>query len=243
MSWLDIVSLFFLGLLGSGHCVGMCGGFALAISKPASGWKDLLFRHILYQTGKGMTYVFLAGLIAAGSAVVARSEWFSTLQIGLAVAVGLFMIIYGFSQFFEWRVLNRLDRFAGQTSLCQSMSSLLHGKSPWAALPFGWLNGFLPCGLVLSVLFYLATFRSVFWAMIGAAVFAASTFPGLFLLGSTTRLWKVDSRRRLVRWMGLLIVLFGLITMVRWIPSVHHWFHENLLVEIKQILPEWCLPD
>jgi sulfite exporter TauE/SafE len=221
----------------------MCGGFALALSNPASGWRDLLLRHFLYQLGKGMTYVFLAGLIAAGSAVIGRSEWFSSMQIGLAVVVGLFMIAYGLSQFFEWRVLSRLDRIGGQTSVCRSMSSLLRGKSPWTALPFGWLNGFLPCGLVVAVLFYLATFRSVFWAMIGAAVFAASTFPGLFLLSATTRLWKVESRRRLVRWMGLLIVLFGVITMVRWIPFVHHWFHENLLVEMKQVLPEWCLPD
>ncbi len=243
MSWFDLVSLFFLGLLGSGHCVGMCGGFVLGLSKPASDWRDLLLRHALYQTGKGMTYMFLAGLIAAGSAVVARSEWFPAIQIGLALLVGLFMIVYGFSQFFEWRVLTRLDRLAGQSSLCRSMSSLLHGKSPWTALPFGWLNGFLPCGLVLAVLFYLATFRSVFWAMIGAAVFAFSTFPGLFLIGSTTRLWKVESRRRLIRWMGLLIVLFGLITMVRWVPWIHHWFHENLLVEAKQILPEWCFPE
>ncbi|MBL4575292.1 MAG: sulfite exporter TauE/SafE family protein [Opitutaceae bacterium] len=243
MSWFDLTSIFFLGLLGSGHCVGMCGGFALALSEPASGWRNLLFRHLLYHTGKGMTYVFLAGLVAAGSAVVARSEWFSVMQIGLAVMVGFFMITYGLSQFFEWRLLSRLEHLGGQASFCQSMSALLRCKSAWAALPLGWMNSFLPCGLVLAVLFYLASFRSVFWAMIGAAVFAASTFPGLFLLGSTTRLWKVENRRRLVRWMGLLIVLFGLFTLVRWIPSVHHWFHENLLIEVKQILPEWCRPD
>ena len=65
MTLFDYFSVFLIGLFGSGHCLGMCGGFALAVAAPASNWKGVLARHLVYQAGKSLTYLFLAIIVAA----------------------------------------------------------------------------------------------------------------------------------------------------------------------------------
>ena len=77
-------------------------------------------------------------------------------------------------------------------------------------------------------------------AVIGAIIFGLGTFPGLFIFGAFSKAFDPDRRGRLLRWAGLLIIVFGIVTLVRWVPSVHHWFHQVLMPEAAR-LAEWCL--
>lgn len=241
MTLFDYASVFLLGLLGSGHCLGMCGGFALAVAAPAATWTGVLARHLVYQAGKALTYLFLAIVVATGTGLLSRVTWLSGLQVGLAVVVGLIMIGLGLAQLFEFRFSSWWVRFVEPTAACRAMGRLTGLTSLWSAFAIGWLNGFLPCGLVLAALFYLASFRSVLDAALGAVVFGAGTFPGLFILGAFSKSFGLERRRRLMRWAGLLIIAFGLVTVVRWVPGIHHWFHHTLIPEAGRLI-EWCLP-
>jgi sulfite exporter TauE/SafE len=218
----------------------MCGGFALAVAAPAERWTGVFQRHLVYQAGKSLTYVFLAVIVATGTGLLSRSGWFSGLQVAVAIAVGLLMILVGLAQVLELRARGWWRRFVEPRAICRSLGRLTSSPSLVSAFSIGWLNGFLPCGLVLAALFYLASFRSVLDAMLGAIVFGMGTFPGLFVFGTFSKAFSPERRGRLLRWAGLLIIGFGVVTLIRWVPSVHHLFHLILIPEAGRLI-EWCL--
>lgn len=229
-----------MGLAGAGHCVGMCGGFVLAAGRGAEGVPSLAGRHAAYHAGKTLTYVFLAILVSAGFGVVGRAGWFSAGQTILGVLAGIIMIAYGTGQLFEIRPAQWWRRIIEPFPACRSLGAVVSSQSRASAFLIGWLNGFIPCGLLLAVLFYLASFQSVLGAAAGAAIFGAATIPGLFLFGFAAHGWSPHWRRQLVRISGALLMFFGLITLVRAFPEGRHWLHEQLIPSAIGTLRDWC---
>lgn len=239
MSTADLTAFVLLGLAGSGHCVGMCGGFALAIGQGTAGAGALVARHAAYQTGKALTYAFLAIVLAAGLGVVGRAGWFASGQSVVAVAAGVFMVLYGLMQLFEIRAAAWWRRVVEPLPACRAIAAVSGARGLLPAFVTGWLNGFLPCGLLLAVLFQAASQGSVVAAAAGAAVFGLATFPGLFLFGWIAGGWSVRWRRSLVRITGGLLVLFGVLTIVRAFPEGRHWLH-GIVPGVWMTVREWC---
>ncbi|BET67447.1 sulfite exporter TauE/SafE family protein [Opitutales bacterium ASA1] len=240
MHWMDLGAVVVMGLAGSGHCVGMCGGFALAIGRGAKGHGALVVRHLAYTTGKALTYVFLAVLVAAGLGIVGRAEWFKSGQLVLSIAAGMFMVVYGSGQLLEWRIGSWWQRVVEPLPGCRGLAAVARTPGPLAAFATGWLNGFLPCGLLLAVLMHLASLGSVSAAALGAAAFGLATFPGLFLFGLLAQGWSVRWRRVLVRVAGVLLIAFGAITIVRAFPEGRHWLHHEVLPGVTDTIRDWC---
>ncbi|MBE2215929.1 MAG: sulfite exporter TauE/SafE family protein [Opitutaceae bacterium] len=239
MSWSELTAFVLLGLAGSGHCVGMCGGFALAIGEGAAGAPGLLARHAAYQAGKALTYASLAALLAAGLGVVGRAGWFSSAQTVLAVVAGAVMVLYGLMQAAEVRASGWWRRLAEPLPACRAIAAVIAARGVLPAFATGWLNGFLPCGLLLAVLFQAASQGAVLAAALGAAVFGAATFPGLFLFGWLASAWSMRWRRILVRVTGVLLVVFGVFTILRAFPEGRHWLH-GVLPGVWMQVREWC---
>ena len=239
MSWTDLSAFVLLGLAGSGHCVGMCGGFALAIGQGAGGVPALAARHAAYQAGKALTYAFLAVVLAAGLGVVGRAGWFLSGQTVLAVLAGVFMVAYGLLQVFELRVGAWWRRMVEPLPACRGLASVMQARGLVPAFATGWLNGFLPCGLLMAVLFQAASQGSVSGAAAGAAVFGLATFPGLFVFGWLASAWSLRWRRILVRITGVMLILFGVITIVRAFPEGRHWLH-GFLPGVWMSVRDWC---
>lgn len=240
MTLFDLGALIMVGLAGSGHCVGMCGGFVLAIGKDASGAGKLFVRHASYQAGKALTYVFLAVLVTAGFGLVGNANWFSSGQTILSVFAGAVMIVYGLIQVLEVRVAGWWSRLIEPLPGCRALGAVARAPGPLAAFVTGWLNGFLPCGLVLAVLMQVASFHSIGAAALGAGVFGLSTFPGLFGFGLAAHAWSPRWRRTLVRICGVLLVVFGALTVIRAFPEGRHWLHHELLPGTMRTIRDWC---
>lgn len=239
MSWADLSAFVLLGLAGSGHCVGMCGGFALAIGQGTSGVPALLARHAAYQAGKALTYAFLAVLLAAGLGVVGRAGWLTSGQAVLSVVAGAVMVLYGLMQLLEVRASGWWRRLVEPLPACRAFAAVVGARGLLPAFATGWLNGFLPCGLLMAVLFQAAVQGSVAAAAMGAAVFGLATFPGLFLFGWLANAWSLRWRRILVRVTGGLLVVFGVFTVVRAFPGGRHWLHE-VLPGVWMQVRDWC---
>lgn len=240
MFWSHILPVVLLGLGGSfGHCIGMCGGFALAIGRGAHGASGLFARHVAYQAGKALTYVFLAVVLTAGFGFVGRAGWFASGQMILAVIAGVVMAGYGLMQVLEWRPSGGWARLLEPLPGCRALATVASRSGMGPALITGWLNGFLPCGLVLGALAQLASSNSVAVAAAGAAAFGLATFPGLFLVGLSSHAWSIRWRRLLVRITGLLLILFGVLTVVRAFPAGRHWL-MNHVIPSWGVLREWC---
>ena len=208
---MEIWLAFSAGLVGSVHCLGMCGGIvaALSMTRPDGGMRSRFLSQAFYNLGRVSTYTILgiaAGLIGSSLdllAVKSVAFWFSC-------AANLFVIIVGLSSLFRWSRFNltSLER-APARFLARPFRAAASGSSCLSAFPLGICLGFLPCGLVYGPLVAAAGTGSP-W--LGGGVMAAlglGTVPALLLFGSVSAAVSGVVRDRLFRLLGLLIALMG----------------------------------
>lgn len=226
----DYATVLLLGLLGGAHCAGMCAPFALAVSAGNPGRAAHFFaRHLAYQLGKGAAYVLLGVLLhlATGWVDIATplgraQNWLAWLAGGVMIVVGLgYASAWGGASAARWLAAGGL---AGRA--CGALRILWQAPSVWRATLVGWLNGFLPCGLSFSALLFLVSRDSLEGLVAGAFVFSLGTLPALALVGWLGGRVSALTRGRWLRAAGLLLALFGVLTVFRGEEAVHQFFHS-----------------
>jgi hypothetical protein len=237
MLWGDYAGVFVLGLLGTGHCVGMCGGFALAVGAGAAGPVRVMARQVAYQFGKATSYLLIGVVLLLAGPLTAGAAHLAGAQNAAGVVAGVLMVALGAAYTSEWRAPRWLAGWMESSRVCGLLTAVWQSPSLYRSALIGWVNGFLPCGLSLAVLFHLASFGSVTALVTGVYVFGLATVPGLFAVSLLGRGWSVSRRRWLVRASGVVLILFGALTMVRGVPGVHRWFHEHLIIERPAAMP------
>ena len=239
MNGAHLLSVFAVGLAGSVHCIGMCGGIVGALSAtaparppnlparaviaitpaaalaPAS---QRLLRVAAYNTGRISSYMVagaLAGGLAQGAASLAR---LATLQLAFYWLANLMLVALGLYLMDVWRGLAHLES-AGQLlwrRVQPLLKLLLPMDSQLKALALGGLWGWVPCGMVYSVLLTALLSGS---AVDGAAVmlaFGLGTLPMLVTLGLMGAGVRARLQQRTVRLAcGLLVLGFGVLGLVR----------------------------
>lgn len=213
MDDLGLLSAFVVGLLGGVHCVGMCGGIvgALSIGLPGSGGARWAVQ-MGYNLGRIASYT-LAGAIAGG-----MGYFFSGLlpvqqaQQILLVVAGVFMILLGLYLAGWWNLLLRVEQAGGW--LWQRIEPLGRGLLPVRharhAVMLGLLWGWLPCGLVYSVLIWSVSAGGALQGAMLMLAFGLGTLPNLLLMGAAATQLQRWVRNPWVRQLaGAMIVLFG----------------------------------
>jgi sulfite exporter TauE/SafE len=200
------------GLAGSGHCLGMCGGFVLAVGAGSRSTADRLARQLVYAAGRIWVYALLgaaAGFIAWRLGVEVR--WLVNLQAYLCLAAGA-LLVYEASVSLGW--LRRPSIAFGACSL-HSLGALFRSASLGGVFVAGVWNGLLPCGLLYA---YLAVAASSGGALQGAGImllFGAGTVPALLLLGMSGAVVPLRWRQRLVHAAAWCLLATGAWTMHR----------------------------
>lgn len=195
---------FFMGLLGSLHCVAMCGPLVLALpDQGKSEWRKV-YNRLVYQIGRILTYGFIGFVIGFLGIGMAMQGWQQSLSIG----TGLLLITAAIFQFLGKR----------NSSVDALQQKLLHPLIKqmgfWISRPggnfmTGVLNGILPCGMVYMA---LATALNTGNALNGARfmlIFGLGTLP---LMLSTALLGNFIRRFipfRLATWLPFLFLLMG----------------------------------
>ena len=195
MPELSLFAAFLTGLLGGAHCVGMCGGIVAAISLQPGGRQPFTF-HLGYSAGRIASYSAagaLAGLIGSAAYLSAA---LLPLQQGLYVLAQIVLILLGLYLAGLNHSVLLLERAGG--SLWRRLQPLLGRVMPirhlGQALLAGALWGWLPCGLVYSVLVTALAAGGAAQGALLMLMFGLGTLPNLLLLG-----WAASSLRELVR--------------------------------------------
>lgn len=209
-----LISALILGLLGGGHCLGMCGGLmgALTLAIPPEQRGRRLQLLLAYNLGRILSYA-TAGLLfgLAGWAVAS-----SPAAMLLRIVAGLLLISMGLYLGGWWSGLTRIEAIGrGLWRHIQPVASrLLPVSSLPRALLLGALWGWLPCGLVYSTLLWAASQGDALDSGLLMLAFGLGTWPVLLATGMAAERLIALLRRRGVRMTGgLLVVLFGLWTL------------------------------
>lgn len=216
-----LLSALVLGLLGGGHCLGMCGGLmgALTLAIPREQRTRRLRLMMAYNLGRIISYAiagFFSGLVGWA---VANSPGATTLRVIAAlllIAMGLYLAGW-------WSGLTRIERLGrGIWRHLQPFATrLLPISSIPSALLLGALWGWLPCGLVYSTLLWAASQGNAIDSALLMLAFGLGTWPVLLATGLAAERTTALLRKRSVRAAGgVLVILFGLWTL----PGPHqHW--------------------
>lgn len=136
-----------LGLVGSLHCLGMCGPIVLALPKQGRGAKAAAML-VAHHLGRALSYAGMG--LAAGA--LGRGISLAGFQKGLSIGMGLVLLLALAGQTIRWRVPLPSLYVKFVASLKIQMSRRFHSGGVGARLMFGMLNGLLPCGLVYTAL-------------------------------------------------------------------------------------------
>jgi uncharacterized protein len=222
--------IFFAGMAGSFHCVGMCGGFACALGRrPGASRAATALRHGLYNCGRVVSYASLGALAGwLGATLLAADGGMAMVaQRLLAIAAGVLMILMALQLF---GLLQRLHSPAAgfiTNSVAGSLRGVLHAPGQAAALAFGVFNGFLPCPLVYAFVAHAAAVGDPLRGALLMSVFGLGTFPAMLLTGGFGTWFRQAWRRRGVRLAGGFILLLGAITLARGVlPLDAHGSHS-----------------
>jgi hypothetical protein len=201
-----------LGLVGSVHCLGMCGGIAGALSQslPAGTPLANALRSSLYSLGRITSYTVAGALVGAvGHAFAAASG----LGVSLRILAGLLIIGIALQIGGWWNGLALLERggLGVWRKIMPIAQRLGRPDRPWKIFSIGLLWGWLPCGLVYSA---LATASATGSARSGALFmlgFGSGTLPALLLASSLAATLRAFLQRRPARrGAALLLLFFGL---------------------------------
>ncbi|MFG0679476.1 sulfite exporter TauE/SafE family protein [Pseudomonas sp. WSY_20] len=210
-----------LGLLGGGHCLGMCGGLmgALTLAIPPAQRGRRLRLLVAYNVGRVLSYTVAGLMLGVAGWAVANSPAvlvLRTMAALLLIAMGLYLAGW-------WSGLTRIEAMGrGLWRHIQPVASrLLPVSSLPRALLLGAFWGWLPCGLVYSTLLWAASQGNALHSAALMAAFGLGTWPVLLVTGLAAGRVNRVLRRRSVRVAGgMLVVLFGLWTL----PGPHQYW-------------------
>lgn len=218
-----LLSALLVGLFGGVHCVGMCGGIVGALTLGVAGATQrgtvaMLPYHLAYNLGRLASYT-LAGALAGGLggalfSLVSVHQAQSMLQL----FAGLFMFALGLYLAGWWGGLARIERVGGMLwrRLEPVGRRFLPVTSPAQAFGVGLVWGWLPCGLVYSVLVWALASGSALDGALLLLSFGIGTLPALLLMGvAAARLGRFVQRPWPRRIAGGLVMLFGVTMLAR----------------------------
>ncbi|MFD0994156.1 sulfite exporter TauE/SafE family protein [Tenacibaculum geojense] len=206
-----LASGFLLGLLGSLHCIGMCGPIALMLPVDRNNKAKQTLQILSYHLGRIIAYSIIGllfGVLGKGFKLLGFQQQISIIMgILMILAITLpsiFKKFTSYNPFTKWII--RIKSLLGQE---------LKNKRNDTFFTIGFLNGFLPCGLVYMALLGAIAMHNITYGSLYMMLFGAGTVPlmtGVIYLGNFTSL---NFRNNIQKIIPIVVVIIGLLFIVR----------------------------
>lgn len=223
-SFLSIpIAVFVASILGSTHCVTMCGPIAITVNNSSG--------HIsLYHIGRLISYLTL-GLLAGFIGEAFLSNNFSIISSSSIIFISVFFIYSGYKlvrgkplELIPVKTISSIISKPAKWSLTQS--------KPVRALTLGIANGFLPCGWVYIFVIGAVTTKSPLYAAGILFTFWLGTLPALSALPFLYKKTLKRTPRKLAIAAGIILILVGLANIsIHLLPGNKSHIHHTYMTE------------
>ena len=212
MPEISLLTAFLAGLLGGAHCIGMCGGIVAAMSFQ-SGRRQPFSHHLGYNLGRIASYSAAGALAGLLGSAAFLSDRLLPVQTGLYILAQVMLILLGLYLAGFSRAVLWLERAGGGLwqRLQPRFGRLLPVRSIPGALAAGAVWGWLPCGLVYSVLVSALASGDMVWGWLLMLAFGLGTLPNLLAMGWAAERLRTWARQPTLKGIaGLTVTLFGI---------------------------------
>lgn len=225
---LSLAAAFTAGLAGSLHCLAMCGGLTGALglrAQRAGGSATRMRAHqLLPQLGRVTSYAMAGALFGAFGAVLAAQFDILAAARVLRILAGLCLLAIAARVLWGWQPLAPLERlgarmFARLTPLLRTRGE----STPGGSFLLGMLWGWMPCGLVYSMLLFATVSGGAMHGALMLALFGAGTWPAM--VGGTLltrQIGRWSAARGLHAVTGIALLAFGVLTLLAPLVPLHH---------------------
>ena len=206
------LSALVFGLLGSFHCVGMCGPIAFVLPVDRSNTYKKVFQITLYHIGRLLAYSII-GLVFG---IIGKGLYLFGFQQQLSIAIGVAMIIVvliPYNTFNKYNFSKPIYKIISKVK--SSLGAALKKKSPDTFLTIGFLNGFLPCGLVYMAVFGAIASGNALEGSLYMAVFGLGTIPLMTTAIYFSNFLKGTLRQKIQKAIPVFVVLIGALFILR----------------------------
>ncbi len=230
---LDLTLAFMAGILGSGHCLGMCGGLCSAFFMRLSGgpgqartlgWGP----HAAYHGTRIAVYTLVGALAAALGLALTSTGIIGKAQGVLQIAAGLIVILLGLD------ILGvrgfRIPLLQAPAGLVMRVFLRAADKGPTVGAAAGGLvNGFMPCALTLAMAVKATTAPSIGGGALLMLVFGLGTLPSMLLVSVLFSRLGVKARGRLLQLAAIFVIGLGVATLYQGVR----------FFDVMKDLPNW----
>ena len=207
-----LVTAFVLGLVGSLHCVGMCGPIAFMLPVDRTNAYKKISQITVYHAGR----LFAYSLIGLVFGLIGKSLYIFGFQQQLSIAIGILMILFVVvpsSVFNTYNFSKPIYRLISKVK--SALGAALKKKTADTFLTIGFLNGFLPCGLVYMALFGAIASGNALEGSLYMATFGLGTVPLMTSAIYFSHFLKGAARQRIQKIIPAFVVIIGIIFIFR----------------------------
>ena len=235
-----LYSALILGLLGSFHCVGMCGPIALVLPVHNVNPVQKFIKISLYHLGRILAYGsigFLFGLLGKGL-------YLSGFQQRLSIIIGIFMILY---IIFPSKIFNT-NKFTQPfyifiSKIKSSLGKQLNRKSNKALFSIGFLNGFLPCGMVYMALVGAIATSNPSQGFLYMAIYGLGTIPLMTVILYAKNIFSISLRNKIQNAIPYFVVVIGVLFILRGVGmGIPYVSPKDTKLQIQDN-PNYCAPS
>lgn len=200
------------GLLGSFHCVGMCGPIAFLLPVDRSNNVKKFGQIFLYHFGRITAYSII-GLVFG---IVGKSLNIFGMQQQLSIIIGILMLLVIFlpqKVFNKYNFSKPIYKIIGKVK--SALGKELKKKTPDTFLTIGFLNGFLPCGLVYMAVFGAIATGGMWTGSLYMALFGIGTIPLMTLAIYLGNFLNAQVRQRIRKAIPVFVVVIACLFILR----------------------------
>ena len=205
------ISALIFGLVGSFHCIGMCGPIAFMLPVDRNNQVKQFFQIISYHLGRLFTYS-LIGLLFG---MLGKGFYFFGFQQQLSIAVGILMILVILlpKTFQKYNFSKAINGFVIKVK--SALGKELKKKGNDTFFTIGFLNGLLPCGLVYMAVFGAITTTNALLGSLYMFIFGLGTIPLMTIIVYAGNFANGLVRKRIQKTIPYVVVFIGVLFVLR----------------------------